>query len=929
MDEGLHKKLTLVSAPAGFGKTTLVSEWVAAQRGKMGTLSVDSHAALNNIYPKSEQASHVAWLSLDEGDNNPTRFLTYLVTALQGITPAVGHNILDLLLSPQPPPTESLLTALLNEAASSLSPPSAGSPQKFVVVLDDYHLIHSKAVNDILLFLLEYLPAQIHLILTTREDPPLPLARYRVKGHLTELRAADLRFTENEAGAFLNETMALNLEVEDVSTLEISTEGWIAGLQMAALSMQKKMDAKAFIQTFRGSHQYVMDYLVEEILHHQPEKVRDFLLRTSVLKRFSSPLCNMTTGRTDSDEMIEMVVRGNLFVTPLDDERCWYRYHHLFADALNERLLKEQPEQLPLLHQRASVWHEQSDLLPDAIHHALAAEDFERAAGLIEVAWSASRISNEEATWLGWAQMLPEDTVHARPVLTAAYAWMLLISGDLEAGAKRLQDAEQWLQRLHNGKEGVTVTDEEEFNLLPATIATAHAFYAQASGNGPAVMKHAQHALDRLPNDRYNERAIASAILGLAYWSIGDLDMAYQLIANGLTDLRKAGNIALSIGGTPVIADIRVAQGRLHDAIRLYEQALQVASATYTASNEMTWQGDPTFPGTADLYLGLSQLHLEQGDRQLATIYLTKSEKIGEQAVQDTYPYRLSIAQARFKQVDGDLEAALGLLNEAKHLYAESVIPDVRPVSALMARLWVQQGRLNEAMRWVHARGLAFDDELAYLSEFEYLVLARILLTQYTTFQDKRSLMQASALLDRLHDAAEFGERIGSQIEVFLLQALIRRTQGDIHAALLPLQKGLPLAKQEGYVQILVDEGDAMAQLLHEAVAHGIMPSFVSFLLTHFEPLQPDGERLLRQEKEAHSQSTSSTSIGKSLVEQLTRREREVIQLMSAGLSNPEIATELIISVTTVKTHVKNLYGKLAVNNRVQAVARARELELI
>ena len=413
LNEGLHRKLTLISAPAGFGKTTLLGEWVAG----------------------CERPA--AWLSLDEGDNDPTRFLAYLVAALQTIAPNIGEGVLGVLQSPQPPPTESVLTALLNEMATV--------EDDLVLVLDDYHVIDARAVDDALTFLLEHLPPRMHLIIATREDPHLPLARLRARGQLTELRAADLRFTPSEAAEFLEPVMGLGLSAEDIAALEDRTEGWIAGLQLAALSMRGREDVAGFIRAFAGDNRYIVDYLVEEVLQRQPERIRSFLLQTSILERLSGPLCDAVTGQERSNALLEALERGNLFVVPLDDKRHWFRYHHLFADVLHAHLMEEQPDQAPTLHRRASEWYEQNGSPADAIRHALAAEDFERAASLVELAALEMLGSGPEATLFGWLEALPDELVRSRPVLSVYYAFADWVTSVLEAAEARLQDAERWL----------------------------------------------------------------------------------------------------------------------------------------------------------------------------------------------------------------------------------------------------------------------------------------------------------------------------------------------------------------------------------------------------------------------------------------------------------------------------------------------------
>src|SRR3712207_2120202 len=421
LNEGLHRRLTLISAPAGFSKTTLLGEWLA---------SCELPAA---------------WLSLDGGDNDPTRFLAYLVAALRTIAPNIGEGVSGMLRSPQPPPTESILTALLNELNTV--------PDDFVLILDDYHVIDARPVDDALTFLLEHLPPQLHLVISSREDPHLPLARLRARGQLTELRAADLRFTASEAAEFLKGVMGLSVSAEEIAALETRTEGWIAGLQLAALSMQGREDVPGFIRAFAGDNRYVLDYLVDEVLQRQPERIRSFLLQTSILDRLSGPLCDAITGQDDGRAMLEALERGNFFVVPLDDKRHWYRYHHLFAEVLYAHLLQERPDQVPTLHRRASEWYEHNGSAADAIRHALAAEDFERAADLVELAVPAMRRSRQEATLLGWLKALPDELFHVRPVLSVHYAGTLLQSGQLEGVEERLRDAERWLDKTADRRE--------------------------------------------------------------------------------------------------------------------------------------------------------------------------------------------------------------------------------------------------------------------------------------------------------------------------------------------------------------------------------------------------------------------------------------------------------------------------------------------
>jgi LuxR family maltose regulon positive regulatory protein len=927
---GFARKLTLISAPPGFGKTTLVSSWIYDLRFTIDDLQAEAASQEKIGNPKSKIVNQVAWLSLDEGDNDPTRFLAYLVAALQTIAANVGEGVMGLLQSPQPLPIERILTALLNEITTI--------PDNFVLVLDDYHLIEAQPIDEALTFLLDHLPPQMHLVITTREDPQLPRARYRARGQLTELRASDLRFIPSEAAGFLNQVMGLNLSAEDIAALESRTEGWIAGLQMAALSMQGREDTASFIQAFTGSHHFILDYLVEEVLQRQPERVRSFLLKTAILDRLSGPLCDAVrfgytetpssskgtavTDQEDGKVLLEALERGNLFVVPLDDKRQWYRYHHLFADVLQARAMEEQPNEVSGLHQRASEWYEQNDLPSDAVRHALAAEDFERAAGLVELAWPAMRRSRQEATVLGWVKVLPDELVQARPVLSVVYALALLDGGEWEAAEARLLDAERWLETAtdmsvrpeapapERDVAEMVVVDKEQFRSLLASIANARAYRAQALGDVSGTVTYARRALDLLPEGDYYERGTTAALLGLAYWTSGDLEAAHRSFADGLATIQKTGGILIVIGGTLILAAIKTAQGRLHEAVSTYEQSLQLA----------TEQGKPVLQGTAELYLGLSELHRERGDLEGARQHLLRGEALGEQASLPGFEYLWCVAKARIKEAQGDLDGALALLHEAERLYYRSPIPDVRPIAALKARVWVAQGRLAEALGWVRERGLSVDDDLSYLREFEHVTLARVLIAQYRNDQVDGSIHEAMGLLERLLQAAEAGERIGSVIEILVLQALAHEAQGVIPPALVPLERALTLAEPEGYVRIFVDEGTPMARLLLEAAARGIMPDYTGKLLAAFEA----GE----QRSKGKSRLPTSPS-PQPLIEPLSQRELEVLRLLKTELSGPEIARELMIALSTVRTHTKSVYSKLSVNNRRAAVKRATELDLI
>ena len=871
MSRGAESALTLVSAPAGFGKTTLLAEWLAVA-------AADGRA--------------VAWLSLDQCDNDPALFWTYLVAALKTAAPGAGAGALSLLQPPEPPGEAGLVTLLNDLDAIS---------NDVVLVLDDYHVIDARHVQDGMAFLLEHLPPQIHLVIGSRTDPALPLARLRGRGELAEIRAADLRFTPGEAAAYLNEVMGLALTAADVAALEGRTEGWIAALQLAALSMQGREDTAAFIGGFAGDDRYIVDFLAEEVLQRQPGHVQQFLLQTCILDRLSGPLCDAVTGQEGGKAMLAALERGNLFLVPLDDRRRWYRYHQLFADVLHARLRDERPDEVPDLHRRASKWCEQNGEPAEAIRHALAAQDFGRAADLVELAIPAMLRSRQEAAVLGWVELLPDEVVRVRPVLSVGFAGALLAGGEFEGVEARLRDAEQWLDGATGIRQGSQtpaaemVVDDAKFRRLPAEIELYRAAQALARGDGPGTVRHARRALGLSPADEHLGRASAAALLGLASWASGDLEAGYSGYAECMAGLRRAGHIADTFGCAIALADIRRVQGRLGEAMRTYEQALQ----------RVPEQGGAVLRGTADMYVGMSEVHRERDDLRAATQHLLRSQELGEHTGLPQNRYRWRVAMARVREAEGDLGGALDLLNEAERLYVGDFFPNVRPVPALRARVRVAQGELGEALGWAREQGLSAADDLSYLREFEHITLARVLLAGYAAGQG--SVQEATQLLERLLDAAEKGQRTGSVIEILVLQALAHQARDDTPAALASLRRAVTLAEPEGYVRIFADEGPPMASLLRAAAKQGIARNYVRRLLAAV---------------------TKDAPASQGLIEPLSERELDVLRLLGTDLGGPEIARELVVSLNTVRTHTKNIYAKLGVNNRRAAVRRAMELDL-
>lgn len=879
-----RNRLILVTAPAGFGKTTLVAGWLATTEHPAG------------------------WVSLDERDNDPVQFMRYLVAALQTISPLVGEGLQSLLDAPQPPPLDTMIPSLLNDIAAI--------QRSFLLVLDDYHVIENGNISAALQYLIDYLPPQMHLVIITREDPPLSLPRLRARGELTEMRVDDLRFSQPEADAFLNGSMALDLTADAVTRLEDRTEGWIAGLQMAAISMTGLSDKETFVKSFTGSHRFILDYLVEEVLQRQSESVRNFLFQTAFLDQLTAPLCDAVTRRDDSQDILEQLERSNMLIMPLDNDRQWYRHHHLFADVLRAYLMREQSDTVPSLHRRASTWYEQNDSTPEAIRHALLAEDYERAAELIEMAWPALLNGHRPVTWRGWVQALPAALVRTRPVLNMGCAWTLLDDGELEAADAYLRIAERTLaaaaedptHQPETPVEEMVIVNKTAYQTLPASIASARAYLAQAQGDSHTARQNAQRALDLFPEDEHYQRGIAALFLGLAYWAEGSLTAAGDAIADCLADMRMVRNVSFQIVGTAtaILANLKAEQGHLQEAARIYAHSLQVAAE----------QGELILQETADQYIGLSALHREWNKLEEAAQLLQKGQKdLAQHSILPGSVSRWHAAMARLKLADGSLNDALDHLHTAQRLYRRDPIPDVRPVAALKAKLWLAKGKVGEAQAWARREGLAADDDLGYLSEYHYMTLARILIAQYREERAEAAMTQATGLLERLRQAAEAGGRGRSLVEILVLQALAYQAQGETEVAVAALQRALSLAESEGYVRVFIDEGQPMRELLAACLTQVADPKYTI--------------RLMQAMNTVPDEASAPPDPNELLLEPLSDRELEVLALLAVGLTNQAIADELVIALSTVKKHTNNMFGKLGVSNRTQAVHRARDLNLL
>jgi LuxR family maltose regulon positive regulatory protein len=919
LDEGMQRKLTLVSAPAGFGKTTLLAEWL---KGRMPAPRGQGGLAVSNY-----QSTKVGWVSLDEGDNDPARFWTYFIAALETLHPGIDEGALGLLQSSSRPPIETVLTTLINAVATI--------PDDFALVLDDYHVIEAQPIHDGITFLLDHLPPQMHLVIACRSDPPLPLARLRGRGQLVELRAADLRFTPDEAATFLNQVMGLNLTAQHIAALEARTEGWIAGLQLAALSMQGREDTAGFIAAFTGSQHYILDYLMEEVLQRQTEIIQAFLLQTSILERMTGPLCDAVMAQAISDlpwptrqpalaraspgpvsvpgrggpggrqsqAVLDYLEHANLFVVPLDERRKWYRYHGLFADFLRARLHQTQPDQVPELHRRASAWYEHNGHMTEAIDHALSAEDFERAAHLIEQAAEPILMRSEVATFLCWVEALPDEVVRARPRLYVYYAGLQLM------GSRPLEAAETSLREAMQADMADAVSGE---------VAVFQALIAAYQGKTRQSAEAAQRALELLPEDSLFLRSLVAGILGINYLYGGDIAAATHALDEAVRISQQAGNLMNTVLGLCHLAEISIMQGRLQEAKAIYDRALELA---------VDRQGRVQ-PIAGIAHIGLGNLFREWGDLERAARHFTQgielAQKWGEAGVITGYS-----GLARVKQAQGDVNGACAMIQMAQQLAAkfDAMEMDDKIVSVHQVHLWMAQGNLEAAARWVEERGFGRGvgsgeleegriNTCSLLAAIEYITLAEVYIAQGRP-GDALALCQ---LVLRVTETAGW---TALAIEILALQTIAYQMQDDTDRAMATLERALALAEPGGFVRVFVGLGDPMARLLRQAAGQGIAPDYVRKLLA------ARGAEMKDQGQRTAGEELSSVASSSSLIESLSERELEVLELIAAGCSNREIAEELVVAVSTVKSHINNIYRKLDVSSRTQAVARGRELNLV
>jgi LuxR family maltose regulon positive regulatory protein len=860
LEQAMDARLALVSAPAGFGKSSLVATWLeTTQRDKR----------------------RVAWFSIDADDSDPTTFWRYVTSALERAMPE-RHDDDGPLLDPNEPRMDVALGRLINELGAV--------SDEVVLVLDDYHEVASAEIHESMAYLLEHMPANLHVVVITRADPSLPLARMRARGELVEIRAADLRFTDDEAATYFREVAGLELDATAVNALASRTEGWVAALQLAGLSMEGRDDVGEFIAGFAGDDRYIVDYLVEEVLQRQTDAVRSFLLQTSILARMNGSLCDAVTDGDRARATLEELERANLFLVALDDRRQWYRYHQLFADVLHARLLDERPDEVPTLHRRASEWHAEHGDLAEAIRHAIAGKDFDRAADLVERATPETRRNRQDAVRQQWLEALPAEVIRRRPVLSNLFAATLLVHGKTEGVKEHLDDAERWLEPA---SEAPTYVDEEEFRDLPGAIAIHRAGLARLQGDVGATIAHATAARELMRDDNELGRGSAAALLGLAQWTNGDLQAADRGYVDAITHLERAGYLPDVLGCSIALADIRSGLGKLGDALRIYERGLKLANGP----------GATVMRGAADMHTGMADVLRERNELEQASHHLDVVTELGEDNGLPQNPYRWRLVAARIRQATGDIDGALALYDDADRRYFTDFSPRVRPPSALRARMLITQRRLADAARWARDEGVSADDELTYVREFEHATLARLLVAQNRPGD-------ALGLLARLLRAAQEGSRTGSVLDVLVAQSLAFDASGDAASALDALERAAELAEPEGYVRVFLDEGPPMASLLKRAAARPTASNAVTALANAITPPR----RVLANQ---------------GLVEPLSERELEVLRLLQGDLDGPGIANELFVSLNTVRTHTKNIYAKLGVSSRRAAVRRGAELGLL
>ncbi|NPV85900.1 MAG: hypothetical protein HPY45_07825 [Anaerolineae bacterium] len=896
----MHRRLTLISAPAGFGKTTLLNEWVQAIRSK------------------KEDISQVAWLTLDEDDNDLMRFFTYFIAALRTANPSFGEGLLEGGQMVSALPIEPFMISLINQINNHF-PSAEGKPPRLVLILDDYHLINAQPVHEAIAFLIKHQPPSLHLVLATRADPPLPLARLRAHGQINELRAAELRFTQTEMALFFQSTLGITFSPEDIDTLETRTEGWAAALQLLALTLEAKIlsgskpsDLIEFVNAFSGDNEYIADYLTGEVLNHQPEAIRNFLMHTSILQRMCGDLCVAVSGQPDSQTILEELKSTNLFIIPLDDERRWYRYHTLFLDLLRQRLGQTDPHILPELHRRASLWYETHHMLDEAIYHALQERNTSRAANLIEVWAPTVLMSGEVSTLIARITALPEELLNQKPELHIYYAWALLIAGEHDAAEKRFDTIESQL-----GIEDFAQFDSSHPQQeLIAQIIAAHAYIAMHHGDFKQSIWLARLLMERFSAQTEFVRSLSNWIFGLSYYLDLDINTADQAFLRVIESGKQTGNMLLTMMSINVLGVTQMLKGNFHKAQRAFEQGLHYARHAQEST------GQKKLPLTVSvIYQGLGDLARRKNDLKLANMYLEKCLELSElwghpEVLADTY---VAIGHLRYSQQNlNGMEEIIAKIT--KLIEDRQVSPmTIRNLEAARLRFLTLCGKLEHAELLARQIELSRTEppytgnSLSVIMDFvEQTSLAWLDLTQkrYQTALERTSSLQQAAVSNGLQ---------GVRIEPLVLQAQALSSLGRENEALDILEEALNLSMPEEQKRVFVDCGrtvqEMLVRLTQKRSLSAPLRSFAMDLLGIFSDRR-DSELAAPALLPQHDQV-------------LSEREMEVLHWIATGLSNDEIASQLCLAISTVKTHTRKIYQKLGVTKRTQAIARARELKLI
>jgi LuxR family maltose regulon positive regulatory protein len=866
LESNIGRKLTLVSAPAGFGKTTLLSEWIHHQKRS------------------------AAWISLDKGDNDLARFFAYFISAFRIIEDALSEEAMALIESPQLPSIEVILTPLINSITESAS--------HFTLVLDDYHVITNIQVHEAIRFTLDSIPPNMHLVLSSRADPPWPLSRMRARGEMAEIRANDLRFTPEEIAKFINDIMGFDLSPEDLKLLESRTEGWIAGLQMAALSMQGRKDLSSFIKALSGSHRFIMDYLVEEVIDKQSREIQEFLLKTSILGRMNGPLCDFVTGGSDSQETLSYLEQANLFLIPLDEERCWYRYHHLFSGLLRSYQEQYRPGRAPELYLKASKWYEDQGLIADAVEHALVAADLDRVISLVEGNAISMMDHGQLGTLRGWLDALPNELVLSRPWLCLARAWIYVYSGQLHMVEPLLLDAERGL---------ASVQDKKEMSHIKGHMAVIRAYHAELRGDFEEAIDFAHTAQHSLPKQDLRARCFTLVKLSASLRLTGKLEPAAQAFEEAILVSQELGDSHIAIHVRCDLAGLYFMQGRLREVDRICHEALDLARQHFVRSG--WWM-----PITGYVYARMCQLAYERNDLEGARQAAEKGIELSRPSGLPEYLADNYVFQAITLQALGDGEGALATVQEAKTL-AKKISPWYKEVvEPYEAQIRLAQGDLELARKLVDEEDFIRKNEYGFEFLTNKLVQAQI---QVKRCEDcPNELDDVHGLLGELLEIAESRGANAFVLKILALQSLAEWMMGKREEAIHFLRRAIILAEPEGYIRPFVNLGSQMGDVLKYAVSKEVYSSYSMELLEALAAEPSIGER----------QTTTAKVL---LTEPLSERELQVLRLLNTDLSTPEIAKELVVAVSTVRSHVKSIYSKLDVHGRMEAVDRAKEMGLI